>query len=130
MCYTPADGVPGLSVSSCDRHVVEDRVTVALVGLSVMTWRSERSERHDIDLLFQCCVQVFKGKHGAALSVNDLLLLPDDGESVLEFRGHDPIDQLKHCTYSCHRHLEGILKHKRYLVQNTANNIILSSYRS
>lgn len=66
MCYTPADGVPGLSVSSCDRHVVEDRVTVALVGLSVMTWRSERSERHDIDLLFQRCVQVFKGKHGAA----------------------------------------------------------------
>lgn len=57
MCYTPADGVPGLSVSSCDRHVVEDRVTVALVGLSVMTWRSERSERHNIDLfsaVFRC----------------------------------------------------------------------------
>lgn len=98
----PADRVASLGVSGCDRHAVEHTEPVGLVGLSVVTWRSDSSRRRrDVRSVF------WVGRQEQVL-----LALPDDSESIPEFRGQNPVHQLQDRPNRCHAHLERLLKQR------------------
>lgn len=100
--HIPADRVCCLSVSSSNRHVVEHTEAVCLVCLSVMTWRSKADS---------CVTDVVVRwlKMSTWTQNKKLLLLPDDSESISEFRGHHPINQLEDWTHRQHTHLKRLL---------------------